>query len=143
MANEFLSNLTAYYVIQSTSPWTYHAIENPMSGGNVGQTKPLVRVTNLGDTEERYIGGLADGDEFPLECAVDESNSPNVQDLIKAQFGNTIVMELWFKDLLHSPQVTTKYRFSAVVLQWQRNPSVGDADKMTFNFKISGSVTEV
>lgn len=143
MSNEFLSNVRLYRRVATVSPILLQELPNASTGLNVGQTRPLVRVTNLADTEERYIAGLADGDEFPVECMTDKISSPNIQDLFISLFGTTQTLEIWFTDKNVSPNTITKYRFDAIFLQWQRNPGVGEADRITFNFKISGAVTDV
>lgn len=140
MANEMLSNIIVQRLNTAASPNSYQTLENPMSGVTVGQTQPLVDVTNLSDTARRYISGLEDGDEFSIECAATHA-SPSVQQLFISLNGTTQTLRITSTRTEVSPNTIRYYSFEAVFLGWSLTPSVGEADKLTFNFKISGAIT--
>jgi hypothetical protein len=137
--NAYLSNILVE--LQSeTSPVTYSALEEVTSGVQVGETAPLVDVSHFQSTSREYIAGLADGDEFSLECNA-VMTSPAVQQEFIALKGLTRVLRVTATDTRTSPNDSKTYTFSAVFLGWSLAPAVGEADKLTFNFKISGGIT--
>ena len=140
MANEILSNISFQLVNTTTSPVTYSSVENPAGGITVGETAPIVRVTNFEDTSERYISGLADGDEFSVECMATHA-SPSVQQQFIALKGLTRTVRVVNRDTSVSPNTLRYYEFDCVFLGWSLQPELGGPDKITFNFKISGGIT--
>lgn len=137
--NAYLSYLTVE--LQNTgSPITYSALEEVKSGVAVGETAPLVDVSHFTSTSREYIAGLADGDEFSLECNA-VTTSPAVQQTFIALKGETRTLRITTTNTRVSPNVSKTYTFSAVFLGWSITPAVGEADAITFNFKISGGIT--
>lgn len=139
MSDEYLSNIKIQ-LQTSASPEAYSNLENPEDGVTVGESTPLLRVTNLSDTSERYIGGLADGDEFSVTCNRLRA-SPSVQDQLIAAKGLTKSFRVVSTDRSVSPHDVEHFIFDAVVLGWSLQPGIGEAAKIVFNFKISGGVT--
>lgn len=139
MANEMLTNIQVQ-IQEATSPLTYTNLENVMSGVTVGQTQPLVDVTNLSDSARRYISGLEDGDEFSIECAYVHT-SPSVQQRFIALNGTNNTIRVVHTRTDVSPNTIHYFLFSAVFLGYSLNNEVGESAKVTFNFKISGAIT--
>ena len=139
MTDAYLSNIKVE-LVSLTSPETFSELEEVTSGVQVGETAPLVDVSHFQSTSREYIAGLEDGDEFSLECNAN-MNSPSVQQQFIALKGQTRSLLVTATSTRVSPNVTRTYRFSAVFLGWGLTPNVGEADKMTFSFKISGGVT--
>lgn len=140
MADEILSNISVQRRT-AASPEAYESLENPAGGVTVGETAPLVDVTNFEDTSRRYIAGLADGDEFSVECNATHASSPSVQQSWIALKGQTEHMRIINRNTRVSPNTLRYYNFDAVFLGWSLQPEIGGADKLTFNFKISGGIT--
>lgn len=140
MANEILSNIAVQLKDTTVSPNTYSNLENPSGGITVGQTAPLVRVTNFQDLSERYIAGLADGVEFSVECMATHA-SPSVQQEFIALNKLTRTLRIVNTDTSVSPNTIRYYEFQAVFLSWSLQPELGGPDKLNFTFKISGDIT--
>lgn len=138
MANEILSNISVQRRL-ATSPETYESLENPAGSPTVGETIPLSDVTNLEDTSRRYIAGLADGDEFSVEC-FSVHTSPSVQQAWVALKGTTQHMRIINRNTRVSPNTLRYYNFDAVFLGWSLQSAVGEPDRLVFSFKISGGV---
>lgn len=137
--NAYLSNIKVD-LVGTASPIVYSELEEVNGGVNVGETAPLVDVSHLQSTSREYIAGLADGSEFSLECNATMS-SPSVQQQFIALKGQTRSLRITAAKTDVSPNVNRTYTFSAVFLGWNLSPAVGEADKLTFNFKISGGIT--
>jgi len=137
--NAYLSNIKVE-LVGTDSPITYSELEEVMGGVQVGESAPLVDVTHLQSTSREYISGLADGDEFSLECNM-SPNSPSIQQQFIALKGSTRSLRVTSTDLSTSPNTSRTYTFSSVFLGWSLQPAVGEQDKITFNFKISGGIT--
>lgn len=138
--NAYLSNIKVE-LVGTASPITYTELPEVMGGVQIGETLPLVDVTHLQSTSREYIGGLADGDEFSLECNRILNASPDIQALFISLKGQTRTLRVTATNTRVSPNTTAVYTFSAVFLGWTSNPAVGEQDKITYNFKISGGVT--
>lgn len=138
--NAYLSFLTVELQDATTSPISYSALEEVKSGVAVGETAPLVDVSHFQSTSREYIAGLSDGDEFSLECNA-VTSSPAVQQQFIALKGETKTLRVTVTNTRVSPNVSRTYTFSAVFLGWSLTPAVGEADTLTFNFKISGGIT--
>lgn len=138
--NAYISNIKVELQDTTTSPISYDELEEVVSGVTVGETAPLVDVTHFQSTSREYISGLADGDEFSLECNA-VTASPAVQQAFIALKGETRTLRITATNTRVSPNVAKTYTFSAVFLGWSLTPNVGEADRLTFNFKISGGIT--
>ena len=137
--NAYLSNIKVD-LVGTASPITYSELEEVTSGVQVGETAPLIDVSHLQSTSREYIAGLEDGDEFSVECNA-VMTSPAVQQTFIALKGQTRSLRITATSTRVSPNVSKTYTFSAVFLGWGLTPAVGEADKLTFNFKITGGVT--
>lgn len=137
--NAYLSNITVE-LVGTDSPITYSQLEEVTSGVQVGETAPLVDVSHFLSTSREYIAGLEDGDEFSLECNA-VMTSPAVQQTFIALKGQTRSLRVTATSTRVSPNLTKTYTFEAVFLGWGLTPAVGEADKLTFSFKITGGVT--
>lgn len=138
--NAYLSNIKVERVDTSVSPNVLTELEEVMGGVQVGETAPLVDVTHLQSTSREYISGLSDGDEFSLECNM-SPNSPSIQQEFIALHKTTNTLRITSTDTSTSPNTARTYTFSAVFLGWSLQPSVGEQDKISFSFKISGGIT--
>ena len=105
-----------------------------------GETTPLLDATHYQSTSREYIGGLADGEEFSCTCNRVHS-SPNYQATLIGLKGLTRTMKVTITDTSVSPNTSVIYMFDTVILGWNEAPPVGEIDKITFNFKISGGIT--
>lgn len=141
MSNEHLVNVDFQYIDKTGSPWVYNTVPNAMEGLEIGEVSPLVRVSNFLSTSEEYIGGLPDGVDFSVTCARDFDDSPNIQALLKSFKGLTKSFRAVVSDKSGSPIVGENLTFDAVILGWRSVFAVGEADKVAFDFKISGGVT--
>ena len=86
--NAFLGGITFARLDSGVSPNVYRSIEEINDLPTLGETTPLVRATHFDSTSEEYIGGLADGDEFSLQCNRVHI-SPSQQDWLIGQKGKT------------------------------------------------------
>lgn len=137
--NAYLSNIKVE-LYNDDSPETFSELEEVTGGVTVGETAPLVDVTHMQSTSREYISGLADGDEFSIECNATMA-SPSVQQRFIALKGLTKTLRVTATNTSVSPNTQRTYRFSAVFLGWGLTPAVGEADKLNFTFKISGGIT--
>ncbi|MFW0776206.1 MAG: hypothetical protein ACN2B6_00610 [Rickettsiales bacterium] len=138
--NAYMSNLKMELVDTTVSPNTYEEIEEITGGVTVGESTPLVDVSHFQSEAREFIGGLPEGDEFSAECN-DVIASPSVQQKIKALKGQTRRFRITLTNTRVSPNTTRVYLQDLVILGWQQSPSVGEANKFTLNFKISGGVS--
>jgi hypothetical protein len=138
--NAYLSNIKVELADTTVSPITYSELEEVVSGVTVGETAPLVDVTHFQSTSREYISGLADGDEFSLECNA-VTTSPAIQQQFIALKGETKTLRVTATNTRVSPNVAKYYTFSAVFLGWSLVPNVGEGDKLNFTFKITGGIT--
>jgi hypothetical protein len=137
--NSYLSNIKVE-LVGTASPETFSEIEEIMGGVTVGETATTIDVTHFQSTSREYIAGLADGDEFSLECNATHT-SPSIQQQFIALKGQTRTLLVTATNTGVSPNTIKTYRFSAVFLGWGLAPAVGEADKLNFSFKISGGIT--
>ena len=145
MTNAILSNILVEIATTTlagaASPIVYNTAPEVTSLSGLGETTPLVRATHFKSTSEEYIGGLADGDEFTLECN-SVHQSPDVLSIIKGYKGLTKYMKITDTDSSVSPNTNRIYTFDAVVMGWSLAPQLADRGLVNFTFKISGGVTE-
>lgn len=139
--NAYLSNIKVELVTTTVSPNTYTELPEVMGGVQIGETAPLVDVSHLQSTSREYIAGLSDGDEFSLECNRVINASPDIQGLFISLKEQTRTLRVTATNTRVSPNITKTYTFSAVFLGYSLNPAVGEQDKITYSFKISGGVT--
>lgn len=120
-----------------TSPETYGTIEEAIDISGFGAVAELVEVTNFDSgTSKEYIGGKSDGVEFGVTCN-DVPSATNQSALVGTTAGTTIGMRYTKTD--QSPDLT--YTFSAVYLGYEEQPSATEQNQITFNFKITGTIT--
>lgn len=118
----------------------YLTIQEVTGLSGLGETAPLLRATHFQSTSEEYIAGLADGEEFTIECnRVHES--PSAQDKMVSYKGLTKRFQVTDKDLSVSPNTSVVYTFDAVILGWTLGPQLGDVSKINYTCKISGGIT--
>lgn len=145
MANEMLSRLTIGIQNTATSPISYDNLENAGGSVDIGETKPLLDVSNYEDTVRRFIAGLGEGSEFTLECFRTHA-SPSIQNLLiaRAQSGTDSVMRVTFTNYAVSPNTTETYQMTVTPTEWRVSaPGVGEAARLFLGFKVSGSVATV
>lgn len=117
------------------SPATYVDIPEVLSMSGFGELSELLEVTNLDSAGvKEYIAGLTDGQEFDVECNHLVNNTQ--QDALKTAQGTTIAMQYARTDV--SPDVVSN--FNAVALGWEETPGVSDQNRITFKFKITGTI---
>ena len=143
--NAILSNVLVKVATQKLSalpsPEVWKTLPEVTSLSGLGESTPLVRATHFQSTSEEYIGGLADGDEFTVECN-NVHASPDILKVIKGYKGLTKYVQVVDRDTAVSPNTTRTYKFDAVVMGWSYGPQLGDRGTISFTFKISGGVTE-
>lgn len=138
--NALLTNVLIEVLDTSTSPNAYDAVEEVTSLSGLGETTPQVRATHFQSTSEEYIGGLADGEEFNLECNRIHTGGSAQAKLVSYK-GLTKSFRVTETDTSVSPNTTVIYTFDALVQGWTNNPSLGDIQKISFSGKISGGIT--
>lgn len=141
-SNAYLTNLKVE-VASQTSPETFTELPEVIGGVKFGETLPLVNVSSMLSESEEYIGGLPDGDEFSVECNRIINASPDVQGLFISLSGQIRKLRITITNKRVTPNVSKVYEFDAVFLGWTSSPSVGEQDKISFNFKITGGIQEL
>ncbi len=123
----------------NASPSVLTELEEVLDISGFGETNELIDVTNWDSAvgTKEFVAGLAEGDEFTVEC----NYVPNAthQVAVRAAKGSTLPCRV--RDTSTSPEST--WSFDAVYLGYGIDPNVAEQNRATFTFKISGGVTEV
>lgn len=137
-----ISNFKFYLQNTGASPiTTLTALEEVVSVSGIGKTNNLVDVTNFDSPSgtREYIAGLADGDEFTVECNYKPGATMQGIAMSAVDSGATRSAKLAY--LGSSPNRT--WSFSVVCMGYTLAPSATEQNKMTFTYKITGSVVRV
>lgn len=123
----------------AASPQVLTEIEEVIDVSEFGASNELIEVTNFDTTqgEKEFIGGLAEGDEFTVECNMLTGSSTH-QAFLRDDKGNTRLFRL------ASDQTSPETRFtgSCVNMGWKVTPSLSEQNKLVYTFKITGAITE-
>lgn len=120
------------------SPETFTRVCTVFGISEFGESNELVEATTFcsGGSRE-YIGGLADGDEFTVECNYEQAHTLELAMIAdvkaKATRNFQIVAE-------HSSPAEV-FSFAAVCMSWKLAPSVDGKNAVSFGLKITGPVT--
>ena len=123
----------------AASPQVLTAIEEVYSVSGVGQTNELIDVTNFdrpAGTKE-FIAGLADGAEITVEANYLPAGAQQIVAMTAAEAQATRLARVNYTGV--SPNKT--FSFSAVCIGYEIGPNTDSQNTITFNFKISGSIT--
>lgn len=121
----------------NASPEVLTSVEEVLDVSEFGAENELIDVTNWDTTvgEKEYIGGLADGTEFTVECNFVTGTTH--QSALRADKGSTRTFELKYNG-----STTITFTGTAVNLGWKNLPSTSEQNKVSFSFKVSGGITE-
>lgn len=137
--NAFLGGITFARKNTAVSPATYPVLEEVIDLPSIGETAPLVRATHFQSTSEEYIAGLADGDEFTVQCNRVHTGSSE-QDTMIGLKGTTITLRITHSRTNVSPVQTKIYTLDVVVLGWSVGPSIDDRNTISYTFKITAGI---
>ncbi len=129
----------SFAVDDAASPPVSTALEQVTDISGLGVTNDLVEHTNFdspSDTKE-FTAGLAEGDEFTVECNYVPSATGQEMVMTAVDSGATRAFLASYTKV--SPDKT--FSGSVVCLGYTPVPSVGDINKISFTFKITGAVT--
>mgnify|MGYP001549257881 CR=1 FL=1 len=113
----------------------YAEIEEVVSLSGMGATKPSVEVTNFDSPSltKEFIPGLAEGETVAVEC--NYIHDAVVQTALQSGAADSMPMQVTYN-------ATDKtYTFRVSYEGWTLSPSISDANRISFNFKISGDFT--
>ena len=134
----YLTSGLALKVGDGASPEVFTTIYEVRSIGEIGQENDLIEVTHMQSSAKEFIYGLADGVEFPVSVNYKPTDTTHVA-LLAAQAARTTKN---FKMVEPSGGGSLTWSFSALVKGWHLPaPSPNQERLMTFNLKISGSIT--
>jgi len=141
MATEaFASGVLFARVDKTASPFVDHPLEEVNDLPSLGETVSEYQATHYQSTSHEYIGGLADGDEFTLQCnRVNETGSQ--QDILSGLKGTTQSFKCTVTRSNIPVPVSRTYEFDALVKGWSLNPNVDGINLISFTFKISDGIT--
>ena len=114
----------------------YAEIEEVLSLSGVGATAATVEVTNFDSPEltKEFIPGLKEGASVSVECNYVHDAVVQLA-LHDGSAAESMPMQVTYN-------ATDKtYAFRVAYEGWEIAPSISDANKITFNFKISGDFT--
>jgi hypothetical protein len=128
-----------FYLQNNASPQVLVALEEVFNVSRIGKTNSLVDVTNFDSPvgTREYIAGLADGDEFTVECNYYPSATNQGMAMTAVDAGATRNMRLNYTGT--SPE--KKWSASVVCLSYGVVPSATERNTISFTFKISGDVS--
>lgn len=119
-------------------PEVFTAIPKIIGFPPIGQTNPLVDVTNFDSATREYIAGLADGDQVDMSCILMPGNT--VQSGLKADVVSKTNRN--FQVVVNDGTDTMTFDFAMTPLMWRLGPSFDDKNTIEFQYKISGAITE-
>ena len=121
----------------SVSPHAFQDVGNAFDFGEVGEQRPQVDTTVYTDTARSYRGGLPDG--LDLNIQMNFTGTDEKRDLLYTHYDNQT--KPTFKVIAQNASPTRSFTFTAAVLGWRVSGTPGEKSIVTFNCKISGSVT--
>lgn len=119
-----------------TEVFTRYCEMTSISGLGVANDQVEATTFCSGGSKE-YIAGLADGKEVTVEANYDPDNV--TQNQLIADVVSKATRNFEVEIAYDSPG--TVFHFAAAMLSWEFDPSQTAANKITFTFKISGSIT--
>lgn len=129
------SQTQVWYWDTDLTPDAYVQIPNIRSFGPTGATKPEVDSTDLDSTGVQRIGGLQDGDEFPIVCVANATTAA----LLKEFFDEGDNIDL--KVIYPSPLSITEY-FQITPLHFEKGSiTPSGLVECTLSSRISGSIS--
>lgn len=130
------SQTKVYFWDTSLSPDGYTQIPNVRQFGPTGATKPEVDSTDLDSTGVERIGGLQDGDEFPITCVANAITSA----MLKGFFDDGLNLDL--KVIYPAPLSLTEY-FSFTPLHFEKGTiTPSGLVECTLQGRISGDISD-
>lgn len=134
----FIGSQTQLKIGDAASPEVFTLIGEVVSIGDFGQENDLIEATHMMSTAKEYIYGLADGVELPVVCNYLPTQAQQVAALA-AQAAKTTKN---FKLVLPTTGGGgLTFTFSALIKGWRIPMAPNEIDRITFNLKISGSIT--
>ena len=119
------------------SPPVYSAVYEVVTIGGFGQMADLLEVTHLQSSRKEYIGGLPDGQEFPVTVNYNPTDPSHVALKEAADDGLSRAFELQ----LPPGGGSMKFNFGAVVRGWNfPTITANEAMQAEFTLKISGDI---
>lgn len=127
-----------FYLGTAASPQVLTAMEEVVSVSGIGKTNNLVDVTNFDSPSgtREYIAGLADGDEFTVECNYKPGATMQTAAMTAVDSGATRKAKLTYQG--SSP--LRNWSFDVVCMGYTLAPSATEQNKMSFTYKITGTV---
>jgi hypothetical protein len=128
-----------FYLGSAASPQVLSAIEEVFNVSGVGKTNALVDVTNFDSPvgTREFIAGLADGDEFTVECNYFPAATNQAMAMTAVDNGDTRSSRLVYTGA--SPNKA--WNQDVVCLGYSLIPSPTERNAIQFTFKITGEVT--
>jgi hypothetical protein len=133
----FLGSGSLLKIGDAASPEVFTTIYEVTDIGDFGQENDLVEVTHMQSTAKEYIYGLADGVEFGVSVNYNPTNATHVALLVAQAARTTKNMKL----TLPSGGGSLTFSFAALIKGWRLPLGPNAAGVMTFNLKLSGSIT--
>jgi hypothetical protein len=123
----------------NASPSVLTDLEEVLDVSELGLTNELQEVTNWDSPAgtKEFIAGLAEGDEFTVECNY-ISTAGSHQRAVRAAQGQTLPFRLTYT--ASSPN--NVFTGDCVYLGYKMVPSQTEQSKVQYTFKISGDITE-
>ena len=122
----------------AASPQVLTAIEEVTDMSNIGATNPLLDATNFDSNGAmEFIAGLAEGDEFTIEC----NWLPNAAGQIIAYAAQEAKATRLFSATYDGVSPEKVWSGSVICLGYSLAPSPTEVNKVTFTYKITGTLT--
>lgn len=123
----------------NASPSVLTNLEEVIDVSELGESLDLLDVTNWDSPAgtKEFIAGLAEGDEFTVECNFIPGAATH-QKTIRGAKGSTLPCRLTY--LGSSPNMV--WTADVVVMKYTLGPSQAQQNRITFTFKISGGLNE-
>ena len=121
------------------TPEVFTSFKEVISMSGLGKTNSLIKVTNWDSNgSHEYISGFADGQEISLEANYvlnDATQAALIAD-VNSKTNRNMKVEVT------NGVVTKTFDFAVTPLSWVVNPGDEDKNTISFNLKISGTITE-
>ena len=127
-----------FYLGTTASPQVLAAMEEVISVSGVGKTNNLVDVTNFDSAAgtREFIAGLADGEEFTVECNYLPKATVQINAMSSVDSGLNKKAKLSY--LGNSP--IKNWAFDVVCMGYTVAPSATEQNRLTLTYKISGAI---
>lgn len=120
----------------TTGTGVYVKVADCQNVPEIGEERPLVKVTPSDAAGEIYIGGIPDGMELAFAFNYDSANAQQAAMIADCQANNVVSLRA------SVPNATTKtFTFNAIHRKWGVNPDKNKEQVLTITVKISGGVT--